>query len=282
MNIQLFKNHFYAELQNLYPESEIQSFFYILIAFKLKLNKVDLALKPDLNFTDNELLFFQNSVSKLKKQIPIQYITGETEFFGLSFRVNEHVLIPRPETEELVQWILEAYPSNTPLKILDIGTGSGCIAISLAKNLRKAQVIALDISSAALEIAEQNAFQNKVDVRFIEKDILTEENLLDTFDIIVSNPPYVRMSEKKHMAANVIENEPKIALFVKDDNPLVFYEKITSLAKKHLKTNGTLYFEINQYLGSRMKALLKLNDFKNIELKKDIFQVDRMMKASRT
>jgi release factor glutamine methyltransferase len=280
MNILEFKKYFFEELSGLYPETEIQSFFNLLIQFKLKLSRVDIALQPNLKIENSYLEFFQNALTKLKKQVPIQYILGETEFYGFPFEVNENVLIPRPETEELVDWIITSSPLNEQIKILDIGTGSGCIAISLAKNLQNCKVSAIDISAKALKIAAKNAKINNVKVKFIETDILKTLELPSNFDIIVSNPPYVRELEKKQMQENVLANEPHLALFVKNEHPLLFYNKIADLALNHLTKNGSLYFEINQYLGKETIELLQSKGYKNILLKKDIFGVDRMIKAS--
>ena len=281
MLIQEFKRHFFLELSNIYPETEIQSFFTILIEFKLHLSRIQLALEQNFELDNDDFEFLQNALLKLKNQIPIQYITGETAFYGLMFKVDKNVLIPRPETEELVEWILQNHKNSKSLKILDVGTGSGCIAISLAKNLPNATVFALDISAEALTIAKNNAAMNQVTVDFIQADILTIEKLSTNFNIIVSNPPYVRELEKARMQQNVLSNEPHLALFVKDENPLLFYDKIAELAKNHLTENGVLYFEINQYLGMETVDLLKSKGFKNIELKKDIYGVDRMVKCER-
>jgi len=280
MSVLEFKKIFFLELSEFYPETEIQSFFNILIQHKLNLSRVDLALQPSLEFNNSEFDFFKKALTNLKKQIPIQYIIGETEFYGLNFNVNSNVLIPRPETEELVDWILKDCQNSPSIKILDIGTGSGCIAISLAKNLPNAEVFALDISSEAIKTAKSNATINNVTVNFMEADILSLTKLPHKFDVIVSNPPYVRELEKEQMQTNVLANEPHLALFVKNDNPLLFYDKIANLAKLNLNKGGHLYFEINQYLGTETVELLKLKGFKNIQLKKDIFEVDRMTKAS--
>lgn len=279
MLIQEFKRHFFLEISNLYPETEIQSFFNILVEFKLHLSRIQLALEHNFKLDNDDLDFLKNALLKLKNQIPIQYIIGETAFYGLMFKVDKNVLIPRPETEELVEWIILNHKKNESLKILDIGTGSGCIAISLAKNLLNAKVSAIDISSEALNVAKNNAAMNQVTVDFMSADILKIKKLENDFGIIVSNPPYVRELEKAQMQQNVLSNEPHIALFVKDENPLLFYDKIAELAKNHLAENGVLYFEINQYLGAEIVDLLKSKGFKNIELKKDIYGVDRIVKC---
>jgi len=276
------KEKFLNHLKGIYPINEIESFFYLILKDKLDLQRVDFALNPNLKSTEKFLNFCTTSIKKLKKQQPIQYILGKTNFFGLTFKVNHHVLIPRPETEELVQLIIndvQLKKSNKKITILDIGTGSGCIAVTLAKKLKNASVWAIDISEKALQIAKENAIINNVSVTYLHKDILENTNFLTYFDIIVSNPPYVREKEKTNIKPNVIENEPHIALFVDDDNPLLFYDKIADFAKSHLKTDGILYFEINQYLGDAIKKLLKRKDFSTVELHKDIFDNDRMIKA---
>ncbi|MDP3352464.1 MAG: peptide chain release factor N(5)-glutamine methyltransferase [Flavobacteriaceae bacterium] len=276
-----YKTVFIDELKNLYPLQEIESFYKIILKH-FGINQIDIALNPSIELKNEELLFFNNALNQLKKEIPIQYILGETKFFGLTFKVDKNVLIPRPETEELVQWIIDDC-KNQPkdsIKILDIGTGSGCIAISLAKNNPHAQVYAFDISSDALKVAQKNAELNNITIHFEKINILETTKLSEQFDVIVSNPPYVRLQEKQLIKKNVLANEPEIALFVDDENPLIFYDKIASLAKNHLTKNGQLYFEINQYLGNEMIQLLKNYQFKNIELKKDFYEVDRMIKAT--
>ncbi|WP_298370247.1 peptide chain release factor N(5)-glutamine methyltransferase [uncultured Lutibacter sp.] len=280
MLIKEFKTQFFSQLKGLYPQTEIQSFFNIIVEFKLKLTRIDVALQPNFEISENDLTFLNNALTELSKSTPIQYILGETEFLDLVFKTNNNVLIPRPETEELVQSIIDDHKDSGEIKILDIGTGSGCIAISLAKNLPNAKVYALDISKEALKMAKQNAILNNTSVEFIETDILNLEKLPDNFDIIVSNPPYVREVEKEQMEKNVLDNEPHIALFVTNENPLLFYNKIGDLAKKHLTSKGTLYFEINQYLGKETAELISNKGLKNVQLKKDIFGEDRMLKAT--
>lgn len=280
MLIKEYRAHFIKELVSLYEEKEIESFFYIILEKLHGLKRIDLALHPEIILDGNHLKQWKSIVSDLKIQKPIQYILGETEFYGLPFEVNENTLIPRPETEELVGLILsndQINQSTNPLKIVDIGTGSGCIAIALAKNIPTADVYAIDVSEKALEVAQKNAKQNEVVVTFLQRNILETEDLLQQFDIIVSNPPYVRNLEKAEINANVLEYEPHLALFVEDNDALLFYRKIASLAKKNLKLNGQLYFEINQYLGKETVELLENLAFQNIVLKKDIYGNDRMI-----
>ena len=283
MNIKEYRTQFIQELTLIYDAGEAESFFYLILEEKKQLKRIDLALHPDLVFSEEEIGVWNAILEQLKQEIPIQYLLGKTSFYGLDFEVNAAVLIPRPETEELVEWILESQKSKVEsqkVKILDIGTGSGCIAISLAKNLPDATVFALDVSEEALATAKKNAENNSVNVTFIHQNILETEDLLQQFDIIVSNPPYVRNLEKEEIKKNVLENEPHLALFVADNDALVFYKKIAQLAQKNLLPNGQLYFEINQYLGKEMVNLLEKMNFKTIDLRKDIYGNDRMTKAS--
>ena len=279
MTIFELKLHFQTELDAIYPKNEIESFYHILTEFKLGLSRVDKALNPNKIIDKDAIEFFKDSISLLYSEKPVQYITEETEFYSLPFKVNKNVLIPRSETEELVSWVLESVLSTKEISILDIGTGSGCIAISLAKSLPNAKVTAIDFSEAAIEIAKKNAELNKVSIEFIKQDILATEYLPKNFDCIVSNPPYVRELEKEEIKKNVLSFEPHSALFVADDNALLFYTKISDLAKKHLKPNGELFFEINQYLGKETIKLLVEKGFTQNELKKDIFGNDRMTKS---
>ncbi|MBA6151128.1 peptide chain release factor N(5)-glutamine methyltransferase [Gelidibacter maritimus] len=283
MLLKTLREHFYSSLKGDYPETEIQSFFNLLADCFLKMKRVEVSLNLYAPISGKKIQKFNNAITRLKNQEPIQYIIGSTEFYGLPFKVTESTLIPRPETEELVQWavkISSSKPEN--LSILDIGTGTGCIAISLAKNTPYATVRAVDISKKALTVAKTNAKLNKVDVEFMELDILNWnlefENI--EFDIIVSNPPYVRNLEKSQMSENVLRHEPDLALYVENEDPLIFYKSIVEFAKAHLKNNGQLLFEINQYLGNEMIQLLEDSDFNEIELKKDIFGNDRMISGT--
>jgi release factor glutamine methyltransferase len=306
MKIKEYRTQFIQELSPIYDAGEAESFFYLILEEKNQLKRIDLALNPDLTFSGEEIQLWNSILEQLKLEIPVQYLLGKTSFYGLDFEVNENVLIPRPETEELVEWIMlsgklevgsqklsfdSAQDDSEKIKILDIGTGSGCIAVSLAKNIPNAQVFAIDVSEKALATAQKNAVINEVEVNFIKTDILKTNDLeklptsnspLPTkFDIIVSNPPYVRELEKVEIKKNVLDNEPHLALFVEDNDALVFYRKIAELAQKNLSPNGQLFFEINQYLGKEMMELLEKMSFKNIELRKDIYGNDRMIRGTR-
>jgi release factor glutamine methyltransferase len=291
VKIKDYRAQFIQELTPIFDSGEAESFFYLILEDKNQKKRIDLALNPQLMLSDEEVKIWDAILEQLKKEIPVQYILGKTSFYGLDFKVNENVLIPRPETEELVEWIIESQISKIKFQILtidsrktqvlDIGTGSGCIAISLAKNIPNAQVFAIDVSEMALATAKKNAELNEVEVSFLLKDILENEDLEQQFDIIVSNPPYVRELEKQGIKKNVLDNEPHLALFVDDNDALIFYIKIAELAKENLAPNGQLFFEINQYLGKETIDLLKNMGFKNIELRKDIYGNDRMIQATR-
>jgi release factor glutamine methyltransferase len=298
MTLKNFRTYFTDTLQEIYLKTEIDTFFFLLIEEKLNLQRVDTVMQPDFLIADENLSELKIILKRLQKEEPIQYILGNTEFYGLPFKVNKNTLIPRPETEELVEWIikevtelqnnkvakLDMYATSTmneekSISIIDIGTGTGCIPISLAKNLNNVKISAIDVSSEALIVAQQNATLNNVDISFLEMDILETKELPQKYNLIVSNPPYVRKLEKVEISNNVLENEPHLALFVEDDNPLIFYSKIADLAKIHLKKEGLLFFEINQYLGKETVAMLKHKGFNSIKLKKDLFGNDRMVKV---
>tara|TARA_B110000971_G_C20036234_1_gene514393 strand:- start:4561 stop:5427 length:867 start_codon:yes stop_codon:yes gene_type:complete len=285
MTLKEFRLFFTNALKEKYPKTEIAAFFFLLLENKLNLQRIDTVLKPDFIIDNTILSELKSTVKRLQKEEPIQYILGETEFYGLPFIVNKNTLIPRPETEELVEWILleiaKIQGCITPtLSVLDIGTGTGCIPISLAKNLTDVKITAIDISPEALKVAKQNATLNNVEITFLEMDILKTHQLEKQYDIIVSNPPYVRELEKAEIKNNVLQNEPHLALFVEDHTPLIFYAKIADLAKQCLTKEGILFFEINQYLGKETIEMLEQKGFKNIALKKDVFGNDRMIQAS--
>lgn len=282
MTLKELKTYFSEVLSEIYPKTEIDTFFFILIEEYLGLQRIDSVLKPNFKIEKEILSILNTALDRLKKEEPIQYIIGKTEFYGFPFLVDKHTLIPRPETEELVEWVIKEIIdcNGNSLHILDIGTGTGCIPISIAKHLSKANISAIDVSEKALKIAQKNAESNNVSINFIELDILNTIDLPQKYDVIISNPPYVRELEKVEIKNNVLQNEPHLALFVEDENPLVFYNKIADLAKKYLSENGMLFFEINQYLGDETVQLLQEKGFTTVELRKDLFQNDRMIKAT--
>lgn len=269
-----------SQLYGLYPETEIKSFCNIIIEKLTGFSRIEILVNKNTKFSVEQQHEIENIIKKLKKNVPIQYIFGETEFYGLGFNVNESVLIPRPETEELVNWIEKENDKNANVNILDIGTGSGCIAISLKHIFSKAQVDAFDISERALKTAKLNANRNNVEVNFMNVDILNVPTINKKWDIIVSNPPYVTEFEKDAILPNVLKYEPHLALFVPDNDPLLFYRHIAQFAQKHLFPNGKLYFEINREFGNECIRLLSEMGFCDIELRKDISGNDRMIKAT--
>ena len=279
MRVKDYRSIFIETLLPVYDAVEAESFFYLILEHKLKMRRIDLALQPDMDLAVEQMVEWNAILRKLLNEVPIQYLLGTRRFYALDFEVNANVLIPRPETEELVDWILSDYKKEPveDCKILDIGTGSGCIAIALAKNISQAVVAAIDVSKKALELAQTNAQTNGVVVTFLCQNILETEDLQRQFDVIVSNPPYVRNLEKAEIKKNVLEHEPHLALFVDDNDALIFYRKIATLAQKNLKENGKLYFEINQYLGLEMIDLLTAMGYVAVELRKDIYGNDRMI-----
>jgi len=271
------------QLHHLYPEIEIKSIIKIALKHFFNFDSKYLALHPDVRFSESELLKIVFMTKDLKKGVPIQYILGETEFFGLTFKVDENVLIPRQETEELVDWIIKENKINKA-KILDIGCGSACIPIALKKNIENASVYASDISHKALEIAKENANLNEVEIDFIQDNILEfrDDKYLPFYDIIVSNPPYITDAEKESIHINVINNEPHLALFVHDNEALVFYYSIAEFAKQKLLPTGILYFEINEKYGLEIKSMLEENGFKDVLIKKDLNGKARMIRAKKS
>ena len=285
-------NHLVSEITSVYEENEAKSIVYLLLEHYLNLSKTDILL----DYPINQLYDFQDIIHRLKVQEPVQYIIGETEFYGRKFKVTSDTLIPRPETEELVQLTLRSYQfgneslivgsekndlnTKSLISILDMGTGSGCIAISLACELPNAQVYAYDISENALEVAKENAVRNNANVIFERVDILNlSPSALSPFSIIVSNPPYVMNAEKLEMEQNVLDYEPHLALFVEDANPLIFYKVIAEFASKNLINQGLCIVEVNQALGLETAELFWNQGFRYVEVVKDMFGKDRMVKA---
>ena len=314
---------FRDELKSTYENDEVETFIAYCFDEFLNLKRADIFLNGSTTITESELLKFNFAIKDLKQHKPIQYILGKADFYGLKFIVNQHVLIPRPETEELVDLIVkENQVSNTKsqepraknqepsqlithnselitpnshltssishltshISILDIGTGSGCIPIALKKNIPSANVYAMDISEDALKVAKQNAVLTNINVDFFQFDILSPNAPLPfadlKFDIIVSNPPYIRFSEKEQMQKNVLDYEPHLALFVNDNDPLLFYKAIADFAIKHLKNQGILFYEINEVLGVETGEMLSNKGFENVILLKDLNNKNRILQCN--
>lgn len=275
--------YYQEKLSRLYPSNEVKNITEIMFEYFMGWDKMTLRSNNKSMLSESELLLFHKALKRLLKNEPVQHITGEMEFYSLPFKVNKNVLIPRPETEELVDLVIkECKGSET---ILDIGTGSGCIPIALKKQLRNTLVYGVDVSEDALVVARDNAVLNSTDVIFVQADVLQISSIKDSFkkefDIIISNPPYITNSEKALMSENVLTFEPHIALFVEDDEPMLFYDKIGLLAYDNLSFGGKLYFEINEQYGDQIKALLKSIGFSDIRMIKDLQNKDRIVAAIR-
>lgn len=290
MTIRRLEKTFIDELTPVYNFEEARNLAWLSISHVCRFDRMQYLAAKENEVSPQDETSLLLILEDLATGKPLQYILGETEFYGLTFRVNPAVLIPRPETEELVDWILKdakadnKEPISEEFTILDIGTGSGCIPVTLKKNLPAAKVMAMDISPDALETAIRNSVLNQVEVRFYLDDILNpgESELFNSkFDIIVSNPPYVTNAEKSQMHQNVLEFEPHTALFVQDNDPLVFYKAIAGFAIRQLKPRGSLYLEINEGFGKETINLLKEYGFTDIELRKDLPGRFRMIKATK-
>ncbi len=269
-----------TNLSSHYSDNEIQSFIYLIFEYLLNYTKIDLHINSNATISQGTEKQINEIIKDLKNYKPVQYIFGKTEFYGLQFRVSPGVLIPRQETEELVDWIIKDNGNGTA-RILDIGTGCGCIAVALARFIAGASVDAIDISAKAAELARLNALMNKVSVNFMVCDILNIEagKLGSGYDMIVSNPPYIREYEKPALPDNVRNYEPGESLFVPDDDPLVFYRVIAEHGLQSLKNKGALYFEINENLANEVCEELARFNYKRIEIKNDISGRNRMIRA---
>jgi len=274
MTLQDFKLKMISELSLIYEMDELNSIFNLLSEEYLKIPRSKILLANEINLNESNQNLFLSALERLKTHEPIQYVLGKTTLMDLEFKVNSSVLIPRPETEELVRLILKENLDGK--EILDIGTGSGCIAISLAKNLPNAKVTALDISEDALEVAKENAKLNNVEINFINADIF-EYKSDKKYDIIVSNPPYVLESEKVFMKKNVLDFEPNLALFVEDENPVKYYESIMNFSSNNLNLKGRIYFEINENLSYKLDALCEKYSYNSIICLKDNFNKNRIL-----
>jgi len=281
MTIREFRQTAVHDLTEIYGLQEAGNLTYLLLEWITGYSKTSLALNLEMELGEAESSILLEKIAELKQNKPVQYITGSAWFYGIEFKVNEQVLIPRPETEELVHWIHEDNKENAGSRILDIGPGSGCIAISLGKILKDPFITAIDLSPGALAIAIRNAVAHNTGIEFILMDVLDREKWkeLGNLDIIISNPPYVRLSEKQAMKPNVLDYEPHLALFVKDEDPLLYYRAICGLAREKLNSNGSVYLEVNEKLGAEVVALFHENGFKDVELRKDMHGKDRMVKA---
>lgn len=276
------KLKFRAELIGQYPLREIDQFFAMSVEEVLGYSRVEIHVNSDEVIQGAKRDKFDTIIRGLRSNEPIQYLLGSTEFYGLKFKVNPHVLIPRPETEELIRWIAEDCKESNN-SILDLGTGSGCIAISLKKEIPHAIVHGVDKSISALNLAKKNAELNKIGVEFFAFDILNQESLgFMSFDLMVSNPPYVTLEDKKVMAKNVVDYEPHLALFVSEGDPLIFYRRIVDLAEGHLVKGGKIFFEINESFASEIRSLLTDRGFTSVEIRKDLNSRYRMAKGIKT
>ena len=280
-NFNQCKEIFLDLLKENLPSREIENIFFELLFFKMKWKRVDYLLNKNQKLSPKEVSFFENCLEKLNKNIPVQYITGQANFCNLLMKVNPNVLIPRPETEELVHLILNNHNQDSLKEILDIGTGSGCIIIALKKTLPNTNCTAIDISKEAIRTAKANAVLNKVEVDFITKDILDYKNEEKSWDMIVSNPPYIPISNKKHMHPNVVQNEPSQALFVENEEPLKYYQIISDFANNHLKKNGKIYFEIHEDFTNDVVNLLSTKKHFKTTVHKDFQGKKRFVVATK-
>lgn len=274
--------YFKNELASFYDKSELESMLYILFQHYFGVSKTDVVINKDRKLSESDLLLVIYAVKDLKKYKPLAYIIGEWEFFGLSFFVNKHVLIPRPETEELVQLIINDYDNHPPNNILDIGSGSGCIALSLKHHFKNTTVTAWDVSEEALKVIGKNANNLQLAIELQKVDALSNPDVNVKYDVIVSNPPYIMNKEQTQMHSNVLDYEPHLALFVPNENPLLFYDKISDIAVKHLTKNGSLYVEINEQFGEDVALLFNKKGFNKVEIIKDINGKNRMVRAVST
>ena len=280
MKLKDLRYYFFNQLND-FSKSEINTFFKLLCEDIIGIKPHQIIINAANKVSDSDLNLFFDAINRLKLDEPIQYIIGHSYFLGNKFKLSPSVLIPRPETEELISWIFAHYKPFEKLKILELGTGSGCIAITLAKHFINSKVFALDISDHALEVARFNSDLNNTNVVFFKADILNLEVLDENYDIIVSNPPYVGKSEISKMSPNVLDYEPHLALFVEDSNPLIFYKSIKKIILANLSPNGHCFLEINEAYGEELMQLYEDLSFDSVVLKKDIFNKNRMIKIKK-
>ncbi|UEG55302.1 peptide chain release factor N(5)-glutamine methyltransferase [Mucilaginibacter daejeonensis] len=275
---------FKTRLEPLYAAQEIEALTSLVLVELTGRSRAQLKAFGDSKLTHDQVERLTNVLDQLLTGMPVQYVLGYTEFYGHTFKVTPAVLIPRPETEELVEWVAQTIGHQQGLKLMDIGTGSGCIPISLKLTNTENELYAVDISSEALDIAKENAVSNQADITFVETDILKPlpaQIAVERFNVIISNPPYVTGADKRQMHKNVTDFEPHMALFVPDDDPLLFYVRIADVAQKLLVDGGYLFFEINESFGQETSTMLASKGFKNIELRQDMSGRDRMIRCVR-
>lgn len=270
------------ELREIYPERELRAIVQCLFSFLTGLSPSMMVLEKERKLSESQINFIQRSVRRLREYEPVQYVTGQALFHGLEFKVDPRVLIPRPETEELVGWVVSETGSDKGLHILDVGTGSGCIAISLKKLLNEARITGIDISEDALVLAAENAARLEAAVEFMQLDILDEQksSLLPLYDLVISNPPYVTPEDRKAMLPNVTDHEPAIALFV-DADPLMFYREIIRFSVKHLREGGSLYFETNEKYADEIAGMMQQAGYAGISIRKDMQGKERMVRGGK-
>lgn len=275
------RKHIQQMLSETFPDEQERNVLTSMILQRITgLSKTEIAIQPDFRVNESDIVWLKNALEDLNDHRPVQYVIGYEEFYGLKFNVDKHVLIPRPETEELVKWVLDDHAtSKSSLSVIDFGTGSGCIAVSLKHKRPDWSVSGLDKSVEALKVAQFNGLQNRVEVDFLENDLLDFKPMSVKFDLVVSNPPYIRNSEKRLMQKNVLEFEPEMALFVEDEDPLIFYRVIAEISMTLLHENGCIYFEINEAFGNETAQMLKEYGYRDVELREDLFGKPRMVKA---
>lgn len=280
-SIQSVINYFEEKLCETFSNREIKLIARSFISKRLGWDSSDFISRKEEKVSESDLLFFREKINELLIGVPFQYVLGETFFYNILLKTDKRALIPRPETEELVDWIISAHKEEQGLRILDIGTGSGCIPLAIKNVLSSAKVTGLDVDIEAMSLAKENATSLKLDVEFLQHDILSYEGLIKGWDIIVSNPPYIPVKEKSQMAKHVLEYEPELALFTTDKNPLVFYEKIADFAVEKLDENGWLYFETHESKADSVIRILENRKFKEITVRKDLQGKDRMIRCKR-
>lgn len=283
MTIQTAFTYITGAISELYDEREAANIAHIIMEYLTGMSKLDRIVHKTKILSPDQKQRLKEAIEALQRHEPVQYITGSSWFYGMELLVNKNVLIPRPETEELVEWMVQDAAHRHRLHLLDIGTGSGCIPLALKKSLPDAQVSAIDVSEGALEVARSNAARQRLEVNFLHMDALNPEQLatLPEFDMIVSNPPYITQSEQQSMQELVWGFEPSLALFVPDHDALLFYRHISVMAQSRLVPGGALYFEINEALGKEVVALMEELGFKEVILKQDMFGKDRMVKGKK-